>query len=210
MLLRAQADFTTVIIAFIVMVMALIFHNIVQAFVANRLGDPSPRLAGFMAFDPQRQLDLIGVVFLLLLGFGWPRTVPVNSRNYRNRGRAEGWVWLSGIGAYLLVAFVCILVAAIFLSMGSQPLFTAFWLAAQTALLHAVINLFPLLPLDMARAALAWGNADVKRFIMQIAQFGVLGFMVFFFVLSATGVIGSIMNFFSGVFLRIISLIPGL
>ncbi len=210
MLLRAQADFTTVIIAFIVMVMALIFHNIVQAFVANRLGDPSPRLAGFMAFDPQRQLDLIGVVFLLLLGFGWPRTVPVNSRNYRNRGRAEGWVWLSGIGAYLLVAFVCILVAAIFLSLGSQPLFTAFWLAAQTALLHAVINLFPLLPLDMARAALAWGNADVKRFIMQIAQFGVLGFMVFFFVLSATGVIGRIMNFFSGIFLRIISLIPGL
>ena len=210
MLLRAQADFTTVIIAFIVMVMALIFHNIVQAFVANRLGDPSPRLAGFMAFDPQRQLDLIGVVFLLLLGFGWPRTVPVNSRNYRNRGRAEGWVWLSGIGAYLLVAFVCILVAAIFLSMGSQPLFTAFWLAAQTALLHAVINLFPLLPLDMARAALAWGNADVKRFVMQIAQFGVLGFMVFFFVLSATGVIGRIMNFFSGIFLRIISLIPGL
>lgn len=210
MLLRAQADFTTVIIAFIVMVMALIFHNIVQALVANRLGDPSPRLAGFMAFDPQRQLDLIGVVFLLLLGFGWPRTVPVNSRNYRNRGRAEGWVWLSGIGAYLLVAFVCILVAAIFLSLGSQPLFTAFWLAAQTALLHAVINLFPLLPLDMARAALAWGNADVKRFIMQIAQFGVLGFMVFFFVLSATGVIGRIMNFFSGIFLRIISLIPGL
>ncbi len=210
MLLRAQADFTTVIIAFIVMVMALIFHNILQAFVANRLGDPSPRLAGFMAFDPQRQLDLFGVIFLLLLGFGWPRTVPVNSRNYRNRGRAEGWVWLSGIGAYLLVAFLCLLVAAVFLSMGSQPLFTAFWLAAQTALLHAVINLFPILPLDMARAALAWGNADVKRFIMQIAQFGVLGFMVFFFVLSATGVISRIMNFFAGVFLRIISLIPGL
>ncbi|MFA5550080.1 MAG: site-2 protease family protein [Trueperaceae bacterium] len=210
MLLRAQADFTTVIIAFIVMVLALIFHNVLQAFVANKLGDPSPRLAGFMAFDPQRQLDLIGVVFLLLLGFGWPRTVPTNSRNYGNRGRNEAWVWLAGIGAYLLVAFISLLVAAIFLSMNSQPLFLAFWLAAQTALLHAVINLFPILPLDMARAALAWGNADVRRLIMQVAQFGVLGFMVFFFVLSATGVISRIMNFFAGVFLRIISLIPGL
>ncbi len=84
-----------------------------------------------------------------------------------------------------------------FLSLGSQALFAAFWLAAQTALLHAVINLFPILPLDMARAALAWGNADVRRLIMQVAQFGVLGFMVFFFVLSATGVIGRIMNFFA-------------
>ncbi len=210
MLLRSQADFTTIVIAFIVMIMALIFHNIVQAFVANKLGDPSPRLAGFTAFDPQRQLDIIGAVFLLIFGFGWPRTVPVNSRNYRGRGRQEAWVWLSGIGAYLAVAFVSLLVAAIFLRMGSQPLFLAFLLAAQTALLHAVINLFPLLPLDMARAALAWGNPDVKRLIMQIAQFGVLGFIVFFFLLSATGIINRIMNLFAGVFWRIISLIPGL
>lgn len=210
MLLSAQANLTTVIIAFIVMVMALIFHNIVQAFVANKLGDPSPRLAGFMAFDPQRQLDIIGVVFLLLLGFGWPRTVPVNSRNYRNRGRQEGWVWLSGVGAYLLVAFVSLLVAAVFLSLQSIPLFRAFQLAATTALLHAVINLFPLLPLDMARAALAWGNPDVRRLIMQIARFGVLGFIVFFFLLSATGVINRIMAIFGGLFIRIISLIPGL
>ncbi len=210
MLLRSQADFTTVIIAFIVMVMALIFHNMVQAFVANKLGDPSPRLAGFMSFDPQRQLDLVGVIFLFLLGFGWPRTIPTNSRNYGNRGRSEGWVWLAGIGAYLLVAFVCLLVATIFRALGSPPLFTAFVLAAMTALLHAVINLFPILPLDMARAALAWGNADLRRLIMQVARFGVLGFMLFFFVLSYSGIINVIMNFFTGIFLRIIALIPGL
>ena len=103
MILRFGTDVTTIVIGTIVMVMALIFHNMVQAWVAQRLGDPSPRLAGFMAFDPARQLDPIGVLFLLLLGFGWPRTVPVNSRNYPRRGRSEAWVWLSGIGAYLVV-----------------------------------------------------------------------------------------------------------
>lgn len=210
MLLRSQADFTTVIIAFIVMVMALIFHNVVQAFVANRLGDPSPRLAGFMAFDPQRQLDLIGVVFLALLGFGWPRTVPVNPRNYAGRGRAEAWVWLSGVGAYLLAALIATLVATVFLALGSAPLAIAFRLAATTSILHAVINLFPLLPLDMARAALAWGNPDVRRFIQQLAQFGVLGFMVFFFVLSASGIIGRLVFFFDRLIIGIIRLLPGL
>jgi Zn-dependent protease len=192
------------------MVMALIFHNMVQAWVANRLGDPSPRLAGFMAFDPARQLDPIGVVFLLLLGFGWPRTVPVNSRNYSRRGRAEAWVWVSGIGAYLVVAFLSMVVAAVFRSLESPALFNAFELAASIAVLHAVINLFPVLPLDMGRAALAWGNPDVRRFVMQIAQFGILGFMVFFLVLSMTGVIGGLMNFFGTLFTRIIRLIPGL
>ncbi len=207
MLLRS-GDLTTGGIAFIVMVMALIFHNMVQAFVADKLGDRSPRLAGFMAFDPQRQLELMGVVFLALLGFGWPRTIPVNSRNYRRR--QEAWVWLSGIGAYLVVAFVATLVATIFLSMGSLPLANAFRLGATTAILHAVINLFPLLPLDMARAALAWGNRDVRRFIEQLAQFGLLGFIVFFFLLSATGVIGRLIFFFDRIIVSLIRLIPGL
>lgn len=210
MILRYGGDLTTIVIAFIVMVMALIFHNMVQAWVANRLGDPSPRLAGFLAFDPGRQLDPIGVGFLLLLGFGWPRTVPVNSRNYPRRGRTEAWVWLSGIGAYLVVSFLSFLVAAVFSSLGSPALVAAFQMAASVAMLHAVINIFPVLPLDGGRAALASGNADVRRFIMQIAQFGVLGFMVFFLVLSMTGVIGAIMGFFARLFFRLIRLIPGL
>lgn len=210
MFLRLISQPTVLVIAAIVMVMALIFHNIVQAWVADRLGDRSPRLAGFAAFEPQRQLDPFGVLFLLLLGFGWPRAVPVNSRNYRGRGRAEAWVWLSGIGAYLAVAFVCLLLAAIFRGMNSPMLDLAFEVAASYAVLHGVINLFPLLPLDMGRAALAWGHPDVRRVIMQVAQFGVLGFMVFFFFLNATGVIGRLMFFISNVFSRVIGLIPGL
>ncbi len=210
MFLRLISQPSVLVIAAIVMLMALIFHNIVQAFVAERLGDRSPRLAGFAAFEPQRQLDPFGVLFLLLLGFGWPRSVPVNSRNYRGRGRAEAWVWLSGIGAYLAVAFVSLLVAALFRSLNSPMLYLAFEVAASYALLHAVVNLFPLLPLDMGRAALAWGHPDVRRVIMQIAQFGVLGFMVFFFVLSATGVIPRLMGLFEQLFSRIIGLIPGL
>lgn len=210
MILNYLNNPTVLVIAFIVMVMALIFHNMVQAYVAQRLGDPSPRLAGFMAFDPQRQLDPIGVVFLLLLGFGWPRTIPVNSRNYRNRGRAEAWVWMAGVGAYLVVGFLSMLVAAIFLALDSRGLYIAFQVAASTAVVHAVINLFPLLPLDMGRAALAWGNPDVRRFVMQIAQFGILGFMVFFLVLSFTGVISGLMRVFLQLFATIIGLVPGL
>ena len=208
MFLRLISQPTVLVISAIVMVMALIFHNIVQAFVAERLGDRSPRLAGFGAFEPQRQLDPFGVLFLLLLGFGWPRAVPVNSRNYRRR--TEAWVWLAGIGSYLVVAFVSLLIAAVFRSLESPVLYLSFEVAASYAVLHAVVNLFPLLPLDMGRAALTWGNPDVRRVIMQIAQFGVLGFMVFFFVLSATGVIGRIMFLVERLFSNIIGLIPGL
>lgn len=201
---------TVLVIAGIVMVMALIFHNIAQAWVAARLGDQSPRLGGFTAFEPQRQLDPIGVVFLFLLGFGWPRAVPVNSRNYRGRGRGEAWVWLAGIGAYLLVGFACVLVATVFASLDRPQLYGAFQVAATYAVLHAIINIFPVLPLDGARAALAWGQPDVRRVIMQIAQFGILGFMVFFLVLNFTGVISRLMVAFLRLFESIVRSIPGL
>lgn len=204
---------TDLIIVALVMLLALVFHNVVQAYVASRYGDASPRFAGYMSFDLQRQLDPIGVLFLFLLGFGWPQAVPVNSRNYRGRGRQEAFVWYSGPLAYLIVAFVSTLVAVIFASLngvGSQALAQSFILASGTAILHAVINLFPVFPLDGAKAALAWGNPSLRRFVQQIAQFGPLGFLVFFLVLNYLGVTGALQRFFQGIILSIIGLIPGL
>jgi len=209
-MIRYFQDPTVLIISAVVMVMALIFHNIAQAFVASRLGDNGPRFAGFMAFEPQRHLDPFGLMFLFLLGFGWPRQVPVGSRNYRGRGRAEAWVWLSGIGAYFVVAFLCLLAGTIFLGLGQLELYRAFSVAASYALLHAVINLFPILPLDMAHAAIAWGNRDVRRVIQQVAQFGVLGFLVFFLALSFLGVISTLTTIFFSVFQSAIRLILGI
>lgn len=210
MILRYYNDPTVLVISAVVMILALILHNVVQSFVAARFGDPTPRYSGFMSFDPQRHLDPFGVLFLFLLGFGWPNAVPVNGRNYRGRGRQEAWVWLSGIAAYLAVGFVSLAVSVAFVSMNQVHLALAFQAAAAYAVVHAVINLFPVLPLDMAHAALAWGNPSVRRVIQQIAGFGVLGFMVFFFVLSMLGIISGLVRLFMQIFLSIIAAITGL
>lgn len=210
MILRFLNDPTTLVIAAIVMVFALMFHNVVQTWVAARLGDARPKLAGFGQFEPQQQLEPMGVVLLFLLGFGWPRMVPIESRNYRGRGRAEAWAWYSGPAAYLLVGFASVLVGSIFLVAGSPELYRSFLVAASYAVLHAVINLFPVFPLDGAMAALAWGNRSVRSLIMQIRQFGILGFLVVFLVLSYTGVIGLLQGFFLTVFQSIVRALPGL
>lgn len=202
---------TILIIATIVMIMALIFHNIVQAWVASRYGDNGPRLAGFMNFDPQQQLEPFGVLFLFLLGFGWPRQISTNSRNYGGRGRKEALVWYAGPASYLLVAFASFLVALIVLRLGGNPdLVAGFGAAGNAAILHAVINLFPVYPLDGAKAALAWGNPEVRRVVQRIAGFGILGFIVVFMLLQYTGVTGAIINLFRGILFGILGLIPGL
>ena len=201
---------TDLIIVALVMIVALVFHNVFQAYVASRYGDANPRFAGYMSFDIQRQLEPTGVLFLFLLGFGWPQSIPTNSRNYRGRGQQEALVWYSGPLAYLIVAFAATLIGAVFASVGSPILARSFFLAASVAVLHAVINLFPVFPLDGAKAALAWGNPSVRRFVQQIASFGVLGFIIFFFAMSYLGVTGALQGFFLGVIRSLISLIPGL
>lgn len=201
---------TILIITAIIMVMALIFHNMVQAYVASRYGDNGPKFSGFMRFDPQVHLEPFGVLFLFLLGFGWPKPIPTNSRNYSGRGKQEALVWYSGPAAYLVVSFVSYLLARIFLSMGQTELFSAFANAGSLAILHGVINLFPVYPLDGAKAALAWGSPEVRKVVQQIAQFGFIGFIVIFFVLSSVGVTGGIIAFFRALFMNIINVIPGL
>jgi Zn-dependent protease len=210
MVLRYLDNPTVLIIASLIMVMALIFHNIAQAWMASRKGDHTPRYQGFMQFDPQTHLEPMGVLFLFLLGFGWTKPVPVNSRNYAGRGRAEALVWYTGPLAYLLVATLSYVVAFVFLRLASGVLARAFVAAGDIAILHAVINLFPVFPLDGARAALAWGDRTVRQFVQQLAQFGVLGFIVIFLLLSATGVTGALISFFRGLILGGLSALFGL
>lgn len=208
--LQGFYDTTDLIIVAIVMIFALVFHNVVQTWVASRYGDASPRFSGFNSFDPQQHLEPFGVMLLFILGFGWPKAVPVNSRNFGGRGRKEAIVWYSGPAAYLLIALGSVIVAIIFAALSSPALARSFQLAAIVAIRHAVINLFPVFPLDGARAALAWGNMDVRRFIQQIASYGPIGFIVVFMVLSYTGVLRVLENFFFRIIITIISLIPGL
>jgi Zn-dependent protease len=201
--LQGRYSPSDVVIVSIIMVFALMFHNVVQAWVASKFGDASPKFSGYLNFDPPQHLEPMGVILLFVLGFGWPKQVPVNSRNYPGRGHKEAIVWYSGPAAYLLVAFVCVLLATIISGFNSPLLARSFLLAASVATIHAVINLFPVYPLDGAKAAIAWGNADVRRLVRQVASYGFIGFIVVFMLLSYTGIIGALQGFFLNLFFQI-------
>ena len=143
---------TVLVISAIVMVMALILHNVVQTYVAARFGDTRAKFSGFGKFDPQQQLEPYGVLFMFLLGFGWPKQIPTEGRNYR--GSQEALVWYSGPLTYLVVALLSYIVGVLLGQFGGQQeLFQAFAVAGNFAITHAVINIFPVYPLDGAKAA---------------------------------------------------------
>lgn len=179
-----------IVIAGVIMVFALMFHNVLQAWVAMRLGDRTPANSGFLSFDPQRQLNAMGVGLMFIFGLGWPNMVNINGRNYK--GKREAIAWYAGPVAYLIIAFLCMFISVLCIYLGAIPVARSFQLACGYAISHAVINLFPVYPLDGAKAALAWGNREVRQLVQQIYGYGFMGFFVIFMVLSYTGILGAI------------------
>ena len=66
------------------MLIALTFHEVAHGFVAYKCGDPTAKYMGRLTLNPIKHLDPIGTLLMLLVGYGWARPVPVNSRYFKN------------------------------------------------------------------------------------------------------------------------------
>ena len=64
--------------------LSLSIHEASHGFVAFKLGDPTAKSLGRLTINPAKHLDPIGALSMLILGIGWARPVPVNSRYFKN------------------------------------------------------------------------------------------------------------------------------
>lgn len=101
---------TVLITRILTLVIALSLHEFAHAFVADRLGDPTPRNAGRLSLNPLRHLDPIGSLMLVLVGFGWAKPVPIDPSALKRRNQAGVmWVSLAGPFTNLLLALLAAL-----------------------------------------------------------------------------------------------------
>jgi Zn-dependent protease len=177
------------LVAFALAALGLVLHNLFQAYLADRYGETAPRRYGFLSLDLRVHLEPLGLVLLLLLGFGWPRFVPTNLP-----GRKGALVALMGPLGFFFAAFLYGLLARFL----PYPFGEGLLVAQRLMLLHAAIYLFPVPPLDGAKALYAVGGLEARRFLDQIAALGPLGFILIFLVLSYAGVTASVVQGLSG------------
>jgi Zn-dependent protease len=67
----------TLLIA-IIFVISITLHEYAHAWMANRLGDPTPAQQGRLTPDPRAHIDPLGFILIFLIGFGWGRPVIYN------------------------------------------------------------------------------------------------------------------------------------
>ncbi|MBQ7897404.1 MAG: site-2 protease family protein [Clostridia bacterium] len=85
---------------------ALSVHELAHGWTANKLGDHTARNFGRLSLNPLRHIDLFGFIALLVVGFGWAKPVPVNSRYFKKPKRDMALTALAGPAANLLSAFI--------------------------------------------------------------------------------------------------------
>ncbi len=102
----------------VVMALAISLHDMAQAWMASRLGDPTARMLGRLSLNPAKHFDMFGMlvwplISLFVLGsslvLGWGKPIPVTSRNFRRPVRDEVVAYLAGPVAQLLGAGICLI-----------------------------------------------------------------------------------------------------
>ena len=152
-LLRAASDPVLLVSLAVAFVVAITIHEFLHAWVADRLGDSTPRREGRVTLNPLRHLDPMGTVLLALVGFGWGRPVIVNPLNFAI-GPRTGMALVAVAGPLSNVALALALapVARTFAGSGADPLTEAMGLilvlTVQVNVLLAIFNLIPIPPLD--------------------------------------------------------------
>src|SRR3989338_7102351 len=108
MLFDLFSSLETLFIVIIALLSAITIHEFSHAWVADRLGDPTPRLMGRVTLNPLAHLDPIGTIALLLIGFGWGKPVPFDPFNLENPRRDSALIALAGPASNLISIFIII------------------------------------------------------------------------------------------------------
>jgi Zn-dependent protease len=149
--------FALIVFELVVMVLSISLHDAAQAWMANRLGDPTARMMGRISMNPAKHFDLLGTlvwpvlfIFRSPLVLGWGKPVPMTARNFRRPSRDEMVATLAGPAMQLAAAFLA-LIALVIVRHAVPGSILSLVIASELAMRHLGVptdslpSLFPLI-----------------------------------------------------------------
>lgn len=211
-----------IIVWLLAFVVAITIHETAHAWMADRLGDPTPRMMGRLSLNPLVHYDPIGTTLLFVLvvmrslgipviPFGWAKPVRFDPYNLKNPRRDAALISFAGPFSNLALAALL----SIILRFASTPFSPLSFLSAifypfiVLNVVLAIFNLIPIHPLDGGKILVGFlPQKDAYKVDLFLNRFGLI--MLFFLIFPVFGgtspvflVLSPILNFLFNI------LIPG-
>lgn len=182
------------ILSVAILIMSVVIHELSHGYMADRLGDPTPRLQGRLTPNPLKHLDPMGsvVVPLLMLllsrgafAFGWAKPVEYNPYNIRNKRRGEFLIALAGPLSNIAIALIFGTILR-FAAAGATSLTPFIEICSAIVVINivlAVFNLIPLPPLDGSKLLFSILPRQYGRMRMTLEAYSPVFILVVIFFL---------------------------
>lgn len=182
-------------------IVAITFHEFAHAFVADKLGDDTPRRQGRLNLNPLLHIDPVGFFMLIFAHFGWGKPVEINPANFnrkRSMSAQEALVALAGPVMNLIIAIVLTIILftittftpTFILSTTGMLIGLTLQMAISVNIGLGVFNLIPLPPLDGSKILMHFLPYNAKTWFENNVQI----FYIVFIVLWVTNLISYIIS----------------
>lgn len=180
----------------VVLLVAIILHEVAHGVVALWLGDPTAKNQGRLTVNPIAHIDPIGSLLLPGLSIvsgssvfiGWAKPVPVQPHYFKKPEQGMMLVALAGPVLNLALAAV-----GIFLFQTVPTEYT--WIWVQVNITLACFNLFPIPPLDGSKVLMYFLPDRAKNLVVRLEPYGFLVIFLLAYFGFFSHVLGSILSF---------------
>ena len=86
--------------------LCITLHELAHGFTAYALGDNTAKAAGRLTLNPIRHLDPMGLLMMVIFGFGYAKPVPVDMRHFKNPKQGMAITALAGPLCNVLISLV--------------------------------------------------------------------------------------------------------
>ncbi|MCL4870869.1 MAG: site-2 protease family protein [Anaerolineae bacterium] len=200
--LSGNFDLIQFICFIVVAFFAFAYHELGHALVANYLGDPTPRQHGRMTLNPFPHISPVGMIMLILIGFGWAVT-PINPQMMRGNPRtAHAIVAIAGPAFNLIMAVLFAIPIRIIMvgaGFGFSPLaalpeqtaniiMTFLFIGVNLNLFLIGFNLLPIPPLDGFWVLRGLLPPEMAYQMDRLLPYGMMIFLLVIFILPRLGI----------------------
>ena len=198
--LLMQGQINLFIMLLIAIVISLSFHEFGHAWTAKQFGDNTAERMGRLTLNPVAHIDVVGLLMVATIGFGYAKPVPTDPRNF-NSPKASLWISAAGPGMNLILAiiFINLYVASRQFDMGLLSETGAQYFFRYMALINLLLMLFNLLPIgpldghyilpyflsrQLAHRYTRWNAQFGTMALMSLIFLSILGVPIFSFLMN--------------------------